>query len=55
MKYKIEIQCDEWWVADSLHELGTMIECGDLLDQMQDGSVEVSGDHFTAEIKEANI
>lgn len=55
MKYKIEIQCDEWWVADSLHELGAMIENGDLLDQMQDGSVEVSGDHFTAEIKEANI
>lgn len=52
MKYKIEIQCDEWWVADSLCELGTMIEYGDLLEQMQDGSVEVSGDHFTAEIKE---
>lgn len=55
MKYKIEIQCDEWWVADSLHELGTMIECGDLLDQMQDGSVEVSGDHFTAEIKRGGM
>lgn len=54
MKYKIEIQCDEWWVADSLRELGTMIENGDLLDQMQNGSVEVSGDHFTAEIKEVN-
>lgn len=51
MKYKIEIQCVEWWLADSLHELGTMIECDDLLDQMRDGSIEVSGDYFTAEIK----
>lgn len=50
-KYKIELQCDEWYVADSLHELGAMIECGDLLDEMQDGHVEVNGDHYTAEIK----
>ena len=53
-KYQIELQCDEWWVADSLHEVGTRIECGDLLDEMQDGHIEVSGDHYTAEIKVIN-
>ena len=53
-KYQIELQCDEWWVADSLHEVGTMIECGDLLDEMKDGRVEVNGDHYTAEIRVNN-
>ena len=54
MKYKIELTCEEWRVADSLYELGSMIECGDLLDQMQDGCVKTSGFHFTAEIKVIN-
>lgn len=53
-KYKIELQCDEWWVADSLYEVGTMIENHDLLDEMQDGHTEVNGDHYTAEIKVIN-
>lgn len=54
MKYKIDLTCDEWWVADSLYEVGTMIENHDLLDEMQDGRVTVSGDHYTAEITEIN-
>ncbi len=52
MKYKIDLTCDEWYVADSLHELGARIENDDLLDEMQDGRVTVSGDHYTAEITE---
>jgi hypothetical protein len=54
MKYKIDLTCDEWYVADSLNELGAMVENGDLLDQMQDGRVTVSGGHYTAEITEIN-
>jgi len=54
MKYKIDLTCDEWYVADSLHELGARIENDDLLDEMQDGRVTVSGDHYTAEITETN-
>ena len=54
MKYKIDLTCDEWYVADSLHELGARIENDDLLDDMQDGRVTVSGDHYTAEIKVIN-
>lgn len=54
MNYKIELTCEEWWVADSLYELGSMIENDDLLDQMQDGCVKTSGSHYTAEIKVIN-
>lgn len=54
MKYKIDLTCDEWYVADSLHELGARIENDDLLDKMQDGRVTVSGDHYTAEITVTN-
>ena len=53
-KYKIDLTCEEWYVADSLHELGAKIENDDLLDEMQDGRVTVSGDHYTAEITETN-
>ena len=53
-KFKITIECDEWWVADSLHELASHIENDDLLDDMwYDGKVEVSLDHCTATIKES--
>lgn len=58
-KIKIEILCDEFYVADSLHELATNIECGDVLEQMNDESMlnenrelEVNGDHYVAGIKE---
>lgn len=53
-KFKIDLTCDEWYVADSLHELGARIENDDLLDDMQDGRVTVSGDHYAAEITETN-
>ena len=52
-KFKIEMECDEWWVADSLYELASRIENDDLLDDMCDGKVEVSLDHCTATIKES--
>ena len=53
-KIKIEILCDEFYVADSLHELATNIECGDLLDDACGliGGIEVNGDHYTAGIEE---
>ena len=51
-KFKIEIECDEWWVADSLYTLSTMVENNDLLDGMEDGKMQVSFAHFTATIKE---
>ena len=52
MKYiKVEILSEEFWTADSLHELATQIECGDLLDTMDGDSVEVTGGHYTAEVK----
>lgn len=56
-KISIEILCDEFYVADSLHELATNIECGDLLEEACGliGGTEVTGDHYTAEIKEVEI
>ena len=57
-KIKIEILCDEFYVADSLHELATNIECGDVLDGEyadENGVTEINGDHYVAEIKEVNI
>jgi len=51
-KFKIDLTCDEWYLADSLHELGSRIECDDLLDEMQDGRVKVDGGHYVAEITE---
>ena len=55
-KISIEILCDEFYVADSLHELASNIECGDVMDDVEtNGSQEVTGDHYTAEIKEVNI
>ena len=53
-KIKIEILCDEFYVADSLHELATNIECGDLLDDACGliGGIEVTGDHYVAGIEE---
>ena len=53
-RFKIQLTCDEWYMADSLHELGARIENDDLLDDMQDGRVTVSGDHYIAEIAETN-
>ena len=54
-KFKIDLTCDEWYVADSLHELGARIENDDLLDEMQNGRVTVDGGHYTAEITEEGI
>lgn len=54
-KFKIEIICDEYYVADSLFNLSSLVESGDLLDKMTDdymvdGALEVNGDHYTAYI-----
>jgi hypothetical protein len=55
-KISIEILCDEFYVADSLHELAANIECGDIMEDVEaNGMQEVTGDHYTAEIKEVNI
>ena len=58
-KIKIEILCDEFYTADSLRELATNIECGDVLEQMNDesmlnesGELEVNGGHYVAGIEE---
>lgn len=53
-KFIIELQCDDWYVADSLHEIASEIENDDLLDYMQDGQVTTSGEHYTATIKISN-
>ena len=50
MKYKIEIDCEEWWIADSLREIGNEVENTDILEQMVDGKVEIVGDHYKATI-----
>ena len=51
-KISVEILCDEFYTADSLRELANCIEDGDYLGYMTDGSVEISGDHYVAEVKE---
>lgn len=55
-KISIEILCDEFYVADSLHELASNIECGDIMDDVEsNGMQEVTGDHYTAEVKEVIV
>lgn len=57
-KISIEILCDEFYVADSLHELATYIECEDVLDgghADKNGVIGLCGDHYTADVKEVNI
>lgn len=49
-KFKIEIDCEEWWVADSLHQLGSKIECTDILDEMVNNTIDVEGEHYKARI-----
>lgn len=53
-KYQIELQGEEGYVADSLRELATWIEDCDLAKETQDGTVALSGDHYTADIKVIN-
>lgn len=53
-KFTIELECDEWYTADSLREISNDIENYDLLDYMQDGQVTTSGEHYTATIKISN-
>lgn len=48
-KIKIEIECEEFWVADSLHNLAEYIENGDLT-YAQLSKNEMEGDHFTAKL-----
>jgi len=53
-KFTIELECDEWYAADALREISNDIENNDLLDNMQDGQVTTSGEHYTATIKISN-
>ena len=57
-KISIEILCEELYAADSLYELASNIECGDVTDDKygnENGIIEVSGDHYTANIKEVEV
>lgn len=44
-KIKLVIECDEYYVADSLHELASTIECGD---KEYDELGTMVGDHYKA-------
>lgn len=48
----IRLNCEDYWVADSLHELGCEVENTNLLDKVYNGKGKATyhGDHFTAEI-----
>lgn len=48
-KIKIEIECEEFWVADSLRELAGYIENSDLT-YAQLAKNEMQGDHFVAKL-----
>jgi len=50
--YKIEIECDENYLADTLLHIGGMIDGDDLLGQMENGKVETECDalHYKATI-----
>ena len=49
--FKIEVNCDEWWIADSLHEIASEIENTDVLDDVEaSGKAEIHGDHYDAVI-----
>ena len=48
-KISVELLCDDLWTADSLHELGTNIENGDF--EFTEEPIEITGDHYTAEVK----
>ena len=49
--FKIEVNCDEWWLADSLHEIASEIENTDVLDDVEvSGKTEIHGDHYDAVI-----
>ena len=54
-KYKLEIECEEFWVADSLHELGSEIECTDVLDTMKNGTLQINGDHYVAVVTDLTV
>ncbi len=48
---KIEVNCDEWWLADSLREIANEIENTDVLDSVEkSGKAEIYGDHYDAVI-----
>lgn len=50
--YRIEIECDEFYLADTLYSIGAMIENDSILDQMENGKVETECDalHYKATI-----
>ena len=51
-KISVEVLCDEFYIADSLRELASNIEnCDNVYDYIEDDCLEISGDHYVAEIK----
>ena len=53
---RITIDCEDYWVADSLHTLGTHIENSDILDEVYngDGTTTYDDAHFTCVIENIN-
>ena len=53
---RITIECEDYWVADSLHELGTEIENTDIIDNVyeKDRISIRDGEHFHARIEKIN-
>ena len=53
--FKIEMNCDEWWLADSLREIANEVENTSIMDGIEtDGKVEIHGDHYDAVITREN-
>ncbi len=52
MSVRIVIECEDYWVADSLNALAAEVEDTDILEPVyNDGKTEKSkGDHYTAKI-----
>lgn len=49
--FKIEVNSDRWWLADSLHEIANEIENTDVMDSVEtSGKAEMHGDHYDAVI-----
>ena len=53
MSVRIVIECEDYWVAHSLHKLGSEIENTSLMDKVYNAKKKAkdNGDHYTAKIE----
>lgn len=53
MSVRIVIECEDYWVADSLHKLGSEVENTSLMDKVYNAKkmAKDNGDHYTAKIE----